>query len=138
MKRGLSVILVCCLIFSCGGRGQELPLAEVPEVPVETLQKADKHESKTGMIVLGVVLAVSVLVNVGLCWKLWKLGDTRKKIDILDRWITTFQYYIKQVHSEDKDLKDSYAAMVEGLIDKEKEYFQTNAPPDLTDAFEAA
>jgi len=35
---------------------------------VENPKKADKPESKTGMVVLGAVLAVSVLVNVGLGW----------------------------------------------------------------------
>jgi hypothetical protein len=56
------------------GGGQELPLAEAPEVLVETLQKADKSEvflSKTVTVILGVVLAISVLANLALAWKLW-------------------------------------------------------------------
>jgi len=134
-------------------------------VPVETLQKADKPESKTGMIVLGVVLAVSVLVNVGLCWKLWTgkkpreeiegqpkkpeiagergdeedneaMRDMRERITVLDKWIDTFKYFIKQLYSEEQALKDSYTAMVVGLIEKDKEYFQTESPPNLEDAFE--
>jgi type IV secretory pathway VirJ component len=51
----------------------------VPEVPVETLQKADKPESKTGMIVLGVVLAVSVLANLALAAFAWKLWTGKKQ-----------------------------------------------------------
>jgi len=71
MKRILSLILACCLVSSCR-RGSQEPLLkngiENPESPVENPKKADKPESKTGMVVLGVILAVSVLVNVGLGW----------------------------------------------------------------------
>jgi hypothetical protein len=63
---------VCYLIFPAGGGRQE-PLLndgiENPETPVENPKKADKPESKTGMVVLGAGLAVSVLVNVILIWK---------------------------------------------------------------------
>jgi hypothetical protein len=87
MEKMVCVILACCLISSCGGGGsQELPLAEAPEVPVETLQKADKPEvflSKTGKI----VLAISVLANLALAWKLWagkkqEVKNEMPKIDI--------------------------------------------------------
>jgi hypothetical protein len=68
MKRILSLILACCLISSCGGGSHEPPLAKVP---VENPQKV-VNPSKTGMIVLGAGLVVSVLVNVGLGVLLWK------------------------------------------------------------------
>jgi hypothetical protein len=62
-------------LFSPAGGGQELPLKEEivnPEPPAEEQKKADKHESKTGMFLLGAGLAVSLLANVGLGWKLWR------------------------------------------------------------------
>jgi len=110
MKRMMSLILVCCLVFSCGGGHQEPPLKdgktdkEVPidgqkkdaEVSIEGQKKTDKT-SKTGKgliitsIVLGVVLAVSVLVNFGLGWRLlWvktrKITDreTEAAMDVLE------------------------------------------------------
>jgi hypothetical protein len=104
MKKILSLILACLLIFSCGGVGQEPPLKdgktdkEVPidgqkkdaEVSIERQKKTDKT-SKTGMIVLGVVLAVSLLVNFGLGWRLlWvktrKITDreTEAAMDVLE------------------------------------------------------
>jgi hypothetical protein len=79
MKETLSVILACFLISSCGGGRQEPPLKEEienPEVLVEEQQKADEtSKTGTGLIITSVVLgagfAVSLLVNVGLGWRLW-------------------------------------------------------------------
>jgi hypothetical protein len=77
----LSLILACCLVSACGGGGQELPLKDgrvCAEVPAEVPQKTDVpflSLNKTWTVVLGVVLAVPLLVNVGLGWRLCRLRE---------------------------------------------------------------
>jgi peptidoglycan hydrolase CwlO-like protein len=81
MKKILSAILMCCLIFSCGEWGRQEPLLkdeiEDLEVPAEEQQKADApflSLNKTGTA----ILAVSIISIIGVL--AWKLILARRKI----------------------------------------------------------
>jgi len=91
VKKMLPVILACFLISSCGRGRQEPPLKEEienPEVLVEEQQKADEtSKTGTGLIITSVVLgagfAVSLLVNVGLGWRLWMITRPIKSRELV-------------------------------------------------------